>query len=81
MQTGPKRFAFGHKQYVDLACLKAIDHNKSVDRNTSLDEDGENRCNIVCPQDEQVWIAKNLKEPKDYLWCEEIVEEVVEVNV
>jgi hypothetical protein len=63
------------------ACLTAIDHNTNVDRQPAHDVDGEHRYNIVNTRDGQMWTAKAIKEPKNYAWREEIVQEVVQVGV
>jgi hypothetical protein len=76
----PKSCAFGHQQAIVRACLTAIDHNTNVERQPALDEDGENRYNIVNSRDRQVWTSKIVKEPKNYAWRQEIVEEVVQVQ-
>jgi hypothetical protein len=74
----PKSCSFGHKQAIVRACLTAIDHNCNVDRKPAVDEDGEERYNVVNSRDGQIWTAKVVKEPKSTAWRQEILHEVLE---
>jgi hypothetical protein len=76
----PKSCSFGHAQAIVRACLTAIDHNNNVDRQQAKDEDGEDRYNIVNTRDGQIWTAKIIKEPKNTIWRQEIVDQVLEVR-
>jgi hypothetical protein len=73
----PKSCSFGHTQAIVRACLTAIDHNTNVDRQPAKDEDGEDRYNVVNTRDGQIWTAKPIKEPKNTVWRQEIVENVL----
>jgi hypothetical protein len=75
-----KSTSFGHPQAYVRGCLTAIDHNVNVNRKTALDHDGEKMYTVVSTRDGLVYTAKEVKEPKDTSWRQEILCEVLQVR-
>ena len=58
--------------------VTAIDHNYNVGRKQAVNSAGELRMRTECDRGGQRWHAREVLEPKDYSWMDEITTEVLE---
>lgn len=59
--------------------LAALDNNRNVGRAHATDNSGDRRYKIVFPKGRKRWVAKLVKEDKNYDYIHEILETVIQV--
>ena len=76
----PKRKHFSFEGMEARTLLAALDHNINIDREQATTTEGKLRYKVVFPKGQKNWVAKPIKEEKNYAYRLNMIDNVLQAK-